>query len=82
MNTKFIHWFNTFIEEKQIDPEQIIEAEGPSGTNFMPLEIVFDQIRKTTTQEQRKIKEIIVQIDFRNGDILHFFRHLAQRLAV
>lgn len=82
MNAKFIHWFDTFVEEKNIDADQIIEAEGPSGTNFMPLRIVLDQIRKTSTQEQRKIKEILVQIDFRNGDVLHFFRHLATRLAI
>lgn len=31
--------------------------------------------------EQAAIKTTLVKIDFRNGDILHFFRHLAGAIA-
>lgn len=78
----FQTWFQIFVTEKGLDPEQVIVVEGPSGPNHMPLQIVFDAILSTAGAEQRGIKDVIVKIDFRNGDVVDFFRHLAQALAV
>jgi len=69
-------------EEKNISLETSIEAQGESGTNFMTLQTVVDAIVIVPKHEQRKIKDILVQIDFKNGDVLHFMKHLANALAI
>ena len=79
---KFNEWLDTLINEKGIDREEEITVEGESGTNFMTVETVVEAIKATGKQEQGKIKDTLVLIDFKNGDIVHFFRHLAQAIAV
>jgi hypothetical protein len=79
----FDTWLDTLIEEKGIDTESIeFEIEGESGLNIIPLGVVIEHIKITTKEEQKKIKDILVMIDFKNGDICHFFKHLAQAIAI
>ncbi len=75
-------YLETLISEKNIDMEQRIEVEGPSGLNSMPLQMIVDAIVNTCKEEQANIKKTLVMIDFKNGDIMHFFKHLAGALAV
>jgi len=78
----FAKWLDTFVEEKGLDREQSFEVEGPVwGTNWIPLEVVIEHMKIASKQEQQQIKEIIVKIDFKNGDVMHFFKHLAGALA-
>lgn len=79
--TAFAQWFKRFNEEKGIDGETNIEVEGPSGTNFMTLQNVFDAILATTPAEQAAIKTMIVKIDFKNGDVVDYYKHLAKAIA-
>ena len=79
---KFNEWLDTLIDEKGIDKEEEIITEGESGTNFMTVDTVVEAIKATGTREQGKSKDTLVFIDFKNGDIVHFFRHLAQALAI
>jgi hypothetical protein len=81
MSKAFEAWFNRFNEEKGVDPEQIIEVEGPSGVNIMPLQVVFDAIKSTSDAEQAGIKAMIVKIDFANADVVGYYKHLAQAIA-
>lgn len=76
----FNKWLQTFIEEKGIS-ENDIEVEGPSGLNFMPLSILIDAIKQASKDEQKGIKHKLVQIDFYNGDVMDFFKHLAKAIA-
>ncbi len=78
----FVKWLDTLIEEKNIDVEQSITVDGPSGENYMTLDMVIDAIKSTNSQEQRAIKNMIVKIDFVNGDIVDYFKHLAKGLAL
>lgn len=79
----FDKWIDTFIEEKGIDLEQVLEVEGKEwGTNYIPVEVVVDAMKHTTKREQDAIKDMIVRIDFRNGDVLHYFKHLAGAIAL
>lgn len=77
----FKNWLSKFIDEKGIDREKIIEAEGESGTNFIPVQCLIDLMIQAPENEQRGIKDMIVKIDFRNGDVLHYFAHLAKAVA-
>jgi len=82
MNANFTKWLDTFIDEKGIDPEKMMEVEGPSGTNFIPVGCILEIMKEQSpAPEQAKIKDTIVKIDFHNGDVLHFFRHLAAAVA-
>lgn len=43
---------------------------------------VVDGIVAAPKNEQANIKNILVQIDFKNGDVMHFIKHLANALAI
>jgi len=77
----FQTWLNTFIEEKGINLDAQFEVEGASGTNFFTYGVIVEHMMIAPKTEQAQIKNVIVQIDFRNGDVLDFFRHLGKALA-
>lgn len=78
----FAKWLNTFIAEKGIDIEQSFEVNGPSGVNHMQLVHVIAAIMSAPKNEQDGIKNMIVKIDFRNGDVVPYFKYLAQAIAI
>ncbi len=75
------NYLNDLISEKGLNKETIIELEGASGTNFIPLGVVVEHILIANSTEQAKIKKTLVKIDFHNGDVMHFFTYLAQAIA-
>lgn len=78
----FNTWLDTFIDEKGIDLEHRFDVEGPQwGWNSIPLSVVVDTAKRTSSAEQTEIKNTLVQIDHKNGDVLHYFEHLAKALA-
>jgi hypothetical protein len=78
----FNKWLDTFNEEKNIDLEQIIVVEGPSGPNMIPVEALIEAIKAAPAHEQAGIKKQIVRLDFLNADIMGYYRHLAQAIAL
>lgn len=79
---QFAQWLDTFVEEKGIDTEDILEVEGASGANWIPVDVLLDTMKATTPGEQAAIKRMIVRIDFVNGNVLDYFKHLAQAIAI
>lgn len=79
---KFSTWIDTFLGEKGIDGEQVLTVDGPSGANHIPVACLVDLMKQAPKHEQDAIKAMIVKIDFRNGNVLDYFRHLAQAVAV
>lgn len=77
----FDKWLDTFIDEKALDTEEVFTVEGPSGPNYIPLGVVIEHIKIAPAHEQQAIKDMLVKIDFCNGDVLDFFRHLAGAIA-
>lgn len=78
----FNAWLDTFVSEKNINVDRILEVEGSSGVNMMPVQVVLDAIKSAPGNEQAAIKATIVKIDFANGNVLHFIEHLAKALAI
>ena len=77
----FLTWFETFLDEKNLPYEQW-EITGPDGTPHMiNSEVVIEQIKDAPPHEQAGIKDKIVQIDFANGDVNDYFKHLAEALV-
>jgi hypothetical protein len=77
----FSKWIRTFLSEKNIDLDKNLEIEGPSGLNIMPVEILVEAMEQASQAEQEGIKAMIVKIDFVNGDVLDFFKHIGQAIA-
>jgi hypothetical protein len=77
----FNNWLDTFIEEKNIDTERTFEVEGASGWNLIPVGCIVEAIKGAPKNEQQSIKTTFVKIDFHNGDVYHFFNHLAGAIA-
>ena len=79
----FTKWLDTLIEEKGLDTDAPFQVEGASGVmNYMTLENVLEAIKSTSANEQAQIKTTLVKIDFVNGDMMHFFKHLAKAIAI
>lgn len=75
-------WLDMFVEEKALDTEEVFTVDGPSGPNYIPLGVVIEHIKIAPVHEQRQIKDMLVKIDFYNGDVLDFFEHLSRAIAV
>jgi len=81
--TEFDKWLDTLIEEKGLDIEDTFEVNGSEwGWNFIPLGCVIEAIKSTHKVEQARIKDMLVKIDFVNGDIMDYFKHLAKAIAL
>ena len=79
--SKFEKWFETFLEEKNL-PYKSWEIMGPTGvTHMIDSDVVIESIKNCHPNDQAKIKSTIIQIDFVNGDVNHFFKHLAKGLV-
>ena len=78
----FDRWIDTFIEEKGIDTEYLLTVEGLLGKNYIPVGCVIEAMKEAPKSEQQTIKNMIIKIDFVNGDVLHFFNHLAEAIAL
>lgn len=77
----FDKWLDTFIEEKGIDLGQILEVKTDKNTHYFEVGNIIENIKATTPKEQEEIKNMIIKIDFYNGDVVDYFKHLAQALA-
>jgi hypothetical protein len=78
----FHEWLDTFLSEKRFDLDEPFQVDGPSGPNQMTYQVVVEHLKIAPVQEQREIKSIMIQLDFKNRDIRHFMRHLAQAIAI
>jgi hypothetical protein len=80
-NKSFNTWFDTFLDEKNL-PYASWEITDRAGTvHFIDSDVVIEAIKNAPAQEQKEIKNIIVKIDFHNGDENYFFRHLAHGIV-
>ena len=75
------NWIKTLIEEKGLNINTTFDIEGTNGLNIIPLGVVVEHILISPANQQKQIKNTLVKIDFHNGDIMHFFKYLAQAIA-
>lgn len=77
----FGSWLDRFLSEKGVDLEQTFEFDLNGEFHVMPYGVVVEAMRKCPASEQKGIKAMIVKIDFANGDVLDYLRHLGKGLA-
>jgi len=73
-------YLTAFFQEKEI-PHKDWEIEANGNTHFISNEVVIEHIKVTVGKEQSQIVNILREIDFKNGDVNHFLKHLATGLA-
>jgi hypothetical protein len=79
----FNTWLDTFLEEKGIDLDQIMEIHGEFyGTNFIPVSELINQIKQAPVSEKHGIKDMLVRIDFVNASVMDYLKHLAKAIAI
>ncbi len=78
----FNKWIDLFIEEKGIDTEYLLSVDGLLGTNYIPVGCLIDAMKSAPKHEQQAIKNMIIKIDFANGNVIRYFEHLAQAIAI
>ena len=79
----FNKWLDVFVEEKGLDVNHYFTKSGEKwGDNLIPLSVVIEAAKTASSNEQHRIKEVLVKIDFKNGDVMHFFDYLAGGLAI
>ena len=78
----FNKWLDTLVEEKGLDTEMTFEVHGQEwGWNLIPLGAVVEYLKHCDPGTKAAFKTKAVQIDFANGDLVPFFKHLAKALA-
>lgn len=77
----FKKWFETFLTEKNLPYEswELISKNGK--LNIIDTDVVIEHVKIAPNHEQKQIKEMMVKIDFRNGNINHFFKRLAEAMV-
>lgn len=71
-----------FAETDKVDNEAMFEFEDSTGNwHLMPYGTVIEAIMSAPQSEQEKIASMIRRIDFANGDVTDYLRHLGRALA-
>ena len=79
------NYLETLLTEKNIDLEETIVIE--TTTNFDHIytyqTLIEDivEMTKDSPEMTQKIRMTFVKIEFRNGDVTHYFKHLAQGIV-
>lgn len=74
----FETYLETLIEEKGHDIDSTIEIDGHYGFTYrMLISSLIDGAEET----KAKIKKTLIEIDFKNGDVFHFLKYIAEGLA-
>jgi hypothetical protein len=74
-------YLETFFNEKNL-PHQDWEIVGNDGqTNFIDSDVVIEAIMNCGDTEQNAIADMIRKIDFANGNVLDYLKHLATGLV-
>lgn len=75
------HYLKTFFTEKDL-PLANWELVDQDGTvHWISNEVVIEHVMAAGREEQTQIANVIRKIDFANGDVNHFLKHLAGALV-
>ena len=70
-------YLENLIEEKGVGLENEIQIDGHIGITY---QMLVDFIVEAKDYHQ-EIKKVLVTIDFKNGDVFHYFNHLAKGMV-
>ena len=74
-------YLNRFFAEKDIPEAVFVVTDSGGVEHIIPSGCVVEAIAQTEGDERERIESTIRKIDFHNGDVNHFLKHLAGALA-
>lgn len=76
-------YIKTLLKEKGISLNHTfeIESDGVFGNHYVPMEVLIEFIDSLSPTIQGQIKNKLVMIDFKNGNILHFLEYLSKGMV-
>lgn len=77
----FNKWLDTFIAEKGIALEDTFSIDGDESFHIFEVGNIIENIKIAPPAEQTQIKDMLVKIDFHNGSVIDYFKHLAKALV-
>jgi hypothetical protein len=77
MSTKYL---KAFFQEKDI-PFAEFKIEEDGTVHYLNTDVVIEAVFSAPKNEQQAIAEQLRKIDYTNGDVLPFLRHLAHCLV-
>ena len=80
------NYLETLLTEKNIDLEETIIIDAPdmrSSHIYTYQQLIEDiaEMVKDSPEMTKKIRMTFVKIDFMNGDVTHYLKHLAQGIV-
>ena len=77
------NYIKTLLEEKGISLNHTfeIESDGVFGNHHVPMEVLIEFIDSLSPTIQGQIKNKLVMIDFKNGNVLHFLEYLSKGMV-
>lgn len=72
---------HTFFQEKDFEI-QTYSVEANGNFHIIQTDVVIEHILATKGEEREFIEKTLLQLDVLNGNFHHFFKHLAQCLAM
>ena len=75
-----IQYLKTFFEEKRLPFASWELLDANDVTHFIDSAVVLEHIEQASVEEQNKIADVIRKIDFDNGAVNDFLKHLAGAL--
>lgn len=81
MFNPFTKWLDAFLEEKGLDLSEAFKQTNEDGISkvFSYHDIVYE-IKNASEEEQNEIQSMLIKIDFSNGNIKDFLKHLSKAL--
>jgi hypothetical protein len=75
-----MRYLKIFFKEKDLPLQDWELVDNDGVTHWISNEVVIEYIHAAPRHEQTGIANMIRKIDFMNGDVNHFLRHLAGAL--
>ena len=75
-------YLRTLLKEKGISEDYVftIDKDDFWGHHIVQMEVVIEFISNLDPKTQNQIKETLVMIDFKNGDILHYLEFITSKM--
>jgi len=77
----FNKWFDTFIEEKGIDLNENFYFYEGELAHIVEIGTLAAYVKNCYGPVKAKIKNTLVMIDFKNGDVKHYLKFLAKGMV-
>lgn len=76
-------YIETLLEEKGISRNHTFEvkSDNPFGNHFIHMDVLIEFIESLSPPIQRVVKNKLVIIDFKNGDVLNFLEYLSRGIV-